>query len=81
MIETQNDIACFLILIEERNKLLMPPLEFVSTLEFVRQKIWELSKKGQYKIYCRAEGMSYDLLEYGLIKKDLLFEPIYIYKN
>jgi hypothetical protein len=81
MTETQNDIGCFLILIEDRNKLLMPPLEFVGTIEFIRQRIWELSKKGQYKLYVRAEGMTYDLLEYGLIKKDLLFEPILLYKN
>lgn len=81
MTETQNNIACFLIVIEQGNKLLLPPLEFVGTIEYIRQKIWELSHKGQYKIYIRAEGMTYDLLEYGLIKKDLLFEPIYIYKN
>jgi len=77
----ENYIYCFLVLIEDRNKLLLPPLEFVGTIEFVRQKIWELSKKGQYKLYVRAEGMTYDLLEYGLIEKNLLFEPILLYKN
>jgi hypothetical protein len=81
MTEVKNDIACFLIIIEDRNKLLMPPLEFVGTIEYIRQKIWELSQKGQYKLYVRSQGMTYDLLEYGLIKKDLLFEPIYLYKN